>query len=402
MRLLLMLAALAAMVVPSHAAPHMPAGAREGCVLITASGGMLGAGATGTGFCIAPGYVVTCEHLTRIPGMFGTKEARGFTVQGRDGRPQRATVVARDPAQDIMLLRIPDPQGLQPLPVAQSSPDRGAAVHIVGNFPDAFRVSPGAVTRTGGASSFAMASAKVRLGYSGGPVFDNKGIVVGMLSQKDARDNAIFVTAQNIRKLFDTYGDQSGAALALAPLPGNEAGDEAEPGEPAAPATAIADAPEPDAQPLPAQRTAPKTTREFASASAPGTIALPAPADPESDGIGKLISAKPFDPSLQPRAASAPPDRKQTASKPAPAPRASKPAPAPAEDDEPVLPAVAASELDYPFPVRTRKTAPDADPEFPMPQRPGQRAAAPASGAIVAAAEPPELVVALPMRRRTP
>ncbi len=58
-----------------------------------------------------------------------------------------------------------------------------------------------------------MGSAKVRSGFSGGPIITEDGKVQGILSQRDDDNNCIFVRSDVILTLLKRYEKRSGRAL---------------------------------------------------------------------------------------------------------------------------------------------------------------------------------------------
>ena len=144
--------------------------------------------ATGTGFVIdSSGNIVTAAHV--VDG------ASSITVTFQDGTTRHATVVSKDDATDIALLKI-DASGLtlHPLKLGSSSSlGVGDAVAAIGDpFGYQRSLSTGIVSgldRTVSApNGFTVAhaiqtDAAVNPGNSGGPLLDASGKVVGILDQ---------------------------------------------------------------------------------------------------------------------------------------------------------------------------------------------------------------------------
>ena len=147
-----------------------------------------GSTATGTGFVVdANGHIVTAAHV--VDG------ADSVSVKLQDGTTREATVVGKDDATDVAVLKI-DASGLtlHPLTLGSSSSiDVGDQVAAIGDpFGYARSISTGIVSgvdRTIQApNGFTVAhsiqtDAAVNPGNSGGPVLDANGDVIGIVDQ---------------------------------------------------------------------------------------------------------------------------------------------------------------------------------------------------------------------------
>ncbi len=135
----------------------------------------------GSGLLINGGYVLTCWHV--VDG--GDKVS--VSCQGKD---YAATVVQKDPANDIAVLRVTDaPLGA---PLRFSDVKLGENVFTLG-FPhpdlQGFDVkfttgSISALTGPGSTPVYYQISAPLQSGNSGGPLFDEQGNLVGMVAAK--------------------------------------------------------------------------------------------------------------------------------------------------------------------------------------------------------------------------
>ncbi|MDA0159035.1 trypsin-like peptidase domain-containing protein [Solirubrobacter ginsenosidimutans] len=144
--------------------------------------------ATGTGFEVdTQGHIVTAAHV--VDG------ASSVTVKLADGTTRTATVLGKDDATDIAVLKI-DPSGLKLSPLklgSSSSIDVGAAVAAVGDpFGYERSISTGIISgvdRTIQApNGFTVAhalqiDAAINPGNSGGPILDSSGNVIGIADQ---------------------------------------------------------------------------------------------------------------------------------------------------------------------------------------------------------------------------
>ena len=144
---------------------------------------------TGTGFALHKGYVVTNFHvvenaksiiLTGINGSFSTK----YT----------ASVVASDKKNDLALLKLNGNVNITNIPysVYTATSDVGEEVFVLGypltaTMGDEIKLTTGVISsRSGfqGDISQYQISAPVQPGNSGGPLFDSKGNVIGIVSAK--------------------------------------------------------------------------------------------------------------------------------------------------------------------------------------------------------------------------
>lgn len=230
-RLLLVAALIVVGLLSGSANPSLDDTTREACVLVTAQVRKAGFGmasATATGFFVAPGFVLTCHHMSRIPTPLGESPTTDYFVDTRTGHRMPARVVARDARNDLLLLKVSKPANVEPLPVVPFRLRAGDEVTIVGHFPDRYRISHGSVTREQVMPGFAMSSAKVRQGYSGGPVLDHEGRVQGILSQKDPWDNAVFAKSDAILALMQRAGvDRAPVGTPVGAEGGDSEGDTA-------------------------------------------------------------------------------------------------------------------------------------------------------------------------------
>jgi serine protease Do len=146
----------------------------------------------GSGFIVsADGYVVTNNHVV-MPD--GRAQLESITVTMPDGTEYPATLVGRDAASDLAVLKI---ERREPFPFVEFGDSRqsrvGDWVIAIGNpFGLGGTVTAGIVsavlrnTGTGGAyDRYIQTDASINRGNSGGPLFDMQGNVIGI-------NNAIF------------------------------------------------------------------------------------------------------------------------------------------------------------------------------------------------------------------
>ncbi|HEY4499606.1 MAG TPA: trypsin-like peptidase domain-containing protein [Candidatus Paceibacterota bacterium] len=143
----------------------------------------------GTGFIVSEdGLVITNKHVV-------SDEEADYTVLTNDGKKYKAKVLARDPIQDLAVLKI-EVTGIQPLKLGNSDGIRiGQTAIIIGNALGEFRntVSVGVISglsrkiaasdQRGGLEildELIQTDAAINLGNSGGPLLNLKGEVIGI------------------------------------------------------------------------------------------------------------------------------------------------------------------------------------------------------------------------------
>lgn len=143
---------------------------------------------SGTGYAIGNGYIVTNNHVAD-----GAKTISIKGVKGDMNTGYNAEVIATDKTNDIAILKITDPNfkgfGTIPYAVQQRMAEVGEDVFVLG-YPltqalgNEIKLTNGIVSsRTGfqGDISTYQMSAPVQPGNSGGPMFDSKGNVIGIV-----------------------------------------------------------------------------------------------------------------------------------------------------------------------------------------------------------------------------
>ncbi len=142
----------------------------------------------GSGFVINPdGLVVTNNHVV--------ERAQRIQVRLADGREFDATVVGRDPATDLALLRLLDAKELPTVTLGDSDQlEVGDWVVAIGQpFGLDMSVTHGLISArervigVGVFDDFIQTNALINPGNSGGPLFDMHGDVVGVTTAIDSR-----------------------------------------------------------------------------------------------------------------------------------------------------------------------------------------------------------------------
>lgn len=146
---------------------------------------------SGTGFALNDGYIVTNYHVI--------ENAKSISIQGIKGdfvKKYKATIIATDKYNDLALLRIADSGfngfGSIPYNIKTSVSDVGEEVFVLGypltsTMGDEIKLTTGVISsKTGfqGDVSLYQISAPIQPGNSGGPLFDNRGNLIGIVNAK--------------------------------------------------------------------------------------------------------------------------------------------------------------------------------------------------------------------------
>lgn len=143
----------------------------------------IGVRGTGSGFVIdSLGHVVTNNHVVDAGG--------DYTVVLNDGRELPASLVGRDPTNDLAVLSVEDTSGLRPLPLGRSADVQvGDPVLAIGSpLGLSGTVTSGIVSALdrevqlgpGGSRTALQTDAPINLGNSGGPLVNTRGEVIGV------------------------------------------------------------------------------------------------------------------------------------------------------------------------------------------------------------------------------
>ncbi|WP_460576170.1 trypsin-like peptidase domain-containing protein [Hymenobacter coalescens] len=161
---------------------------------------------SGTGFALtSDGYIVTSYHV--IQG------GDSVLIEGRDKQRFRAEPVFSDVAHDLTILRITDRrfQGFGKLPytIKRRQAELGEKIYTLG-YPREDQVyNDGSLSaRSGfeGDTGFYQISIPVNPGNSGGPVLDDRGNLVGVISgrQMDVQSAAFATKSSYLARLVDS------------------------------------------------------------------------------------------------------------------------------------------------------------------------------------------------------
>ena len=176
---------------------------------------------SGTGFLIGPGLVATNAHVVDEEFM-ETMEVRFPGASGAQAGPFKAELLYEDPARDLAFLAVKT--DLPPLVLADGFRfQKGEDITVIGNpgLGDGKMVLENAVTRGVMSSKvnldgkdFFQLSIAVNPGNSGGPAFDSAGRVVGVITLKTTKQEAIAfcIPPADVRAALDRVRSQGDPA----------------------------------------------------------------------------------------------------------------------------------------------------------------------------------------------
>lgn len=168
---------------------------------------------SGTGFALSNGYIATNYHVI--------DEAKTIYIQGIRGDfsvKYKAEVVASDKFNDLALLKINDSRftGFVTIPysVTTSTAEVGEEIFVLGyplttTMGDEIKLTTGVISsKTGfqGDVSLYQISAPIQPGNSGGPLFNSKGNIIGIVNAKHsgAENVGYAIKASYLRNLIES------------------------------------------------------------------------------------------------------------------------------------------------------------------------------------------------------
>lgn len=168
---------------------------------------------SGTGYAISSnGYIVTNSHV--INGATSIK-IRG--INGSFSKAYTAKVIIEDKNNDLAILKIDDPSfttiGAIPYVISNHSSDVGSSVFVLGyplraTMGDEVKLTNGIISSKSGfqgdVTSY-QTTAPIQPGNSGGPLFDSKGNIIGIINAKHGgAENASYaIKASYLLNLID-------------------------------------------------------------------------------------------------------------------------------------------------------------------------------------------------------
>jgi S1-C subfamily serine protease len=168
---------------------------------------------SGTGYAISSdGYIVTNHHVTN-----GASSINIRGVKGDFSKTYTAKVVIEDKNNDLSIVKIDDPSftslGVIPFIIANRSVDVGSSVFVLGyplraTMGDEVKLTNGIISSKSGfqgdVTSYQI-TAPIQPGNSGGPLFDEKGNIIGIINAKHVgAENASYaIKASYLMNLID-------------------------------------------------------------------------------------------------------------------------------------------------------------------------------------------------------
>lgn len=167
---------------------------------------------TGTGFALKNNYIVTNYHVIE-----NAKKIHIHGINGNFNKKYSASIVATDKFNDLALLRV-DGCTISsvniPYSVKTFSSDVGEDVFVLGypltsTMGEEIKLTTGVISsRTGfqGDVSLYQVSAPIQSGNSGGPLFDSKGNIIGIVSSKhkNAENVGYAIKTTYLRNLMES------------------------------------------------------------------------------------------------------------------------------------------------------------------------------------------------------
>ena len=168
---------------------------------------------SGTGYAISSnGYIVTNHHVTN-----GATSIKIRGVNGDFSKTYTAKVIIEDKNNDLSIIKIDDPSfkslGTIPYIIANRASDVGSSVFVLGyplraTMGDEVKLTNGIISSKSGfqgdVTSYQI-TAPVQPGNSGGPLFDDKGSIIGIINAKHVgAENASYaIKASYLMNLID-------------------------------------------------------------------------------------------------------------------------------------------------------------------------------------------------------
>ncbi|MBQ6962423.1 MAG: trypsin-like peptidase domain-containing protein [Paludibacteraceae bacterium] len=173
---------------------------------------------SGTGWAIKDGHIVTNNHVIE-----GAKQIKVYGVKGRFDVEYNAYVVATDKKNDLAVIKIEDNKfngfGTIPYSVKKSASDVGEDVFVlgyplIGSMGKEIKLTTGVISaKTGFLDDVSLyqISAPIQPGNSGGPLFDNRGNVIGIVNSHhtQAQNASYAVKTSLLNNLLESVSSTS-------------------------------------------------------------------------------------------------------------------------------------------------------------------------------------------------
>lgn len=173
---------------------------------------------SGSGFALKNGYIVTNYHV-----IDGAKSIKINGVNGNFNSSYNAMVVGSDKINDLALLKISDSSftGFESIPysISSNTSDVGEEIFVLGypltsTMGEEIKLTTGIISsKTGFQGDVALyqISAPIQPGNSGGPLFDKKGNVIGIVSAKHegAENVGYAIKTMYLRNLVESCANSS-------------------------------------------------------------------------------------------------------------------------------------------------------------------------------------------------
>lgn len=171
---------------------------------------------TGTGFAINEKYIATNYHVVE-----NAQKIWVVGVGGDSNTKYKGTIVTTDKKSDLAIIKITDSRfktlGIIPYQIVTNQAEMGENIFVLG-YPlieamgDNIKLTTGIVSsKTGyqGDISTYQISAPIQPGNSGGPLFNNRGNVIGIVNAKlgNAENVNYAIKTLYLKNLVDSYGN---------------------------------------------------------------------------------------------------------------------------------------------------------------------------------------------------
>jgi S1-C subfamily serine protease len=175
---------------------------------------------SGSGVCVgARGIFLTNAHVVDARG--GDVLVTGFKIDGEKIeklKPQKAQVLFRSDTEDLAILKVADPpESIVPLALEEKVLQPGAKVYAVGHPGLGDEVLEQSITdgivssanRAIGAKRYVQHTAAVNPGNSGGPLLNEHGHIVGIVTLKANLENVGFaIPASRLRAIYEALREK--------------------------------------------------------------------------------------------------------------------------------------------------------------------------------------------------